>query len=272
MKSFLFALVVSLSATLVAVGADRKPDRLVPLPRAHAHNDYEHTRPLLDALDHGFCGVEADIYLVEGRLLVAHDRDKVDSTRTLQTLYLDPLRERTKSNGGRVYPNGPTLTLLVDIKSEAESTYSALRDVLKGYADILCSYSGGSMETKAVLVVISGNRPRKTMEAEAQRFAAMDGRLEDLEGRVPMDFVPLISDNWTRLCKWRGVGPFPEDERRKLHEVVSKAHAQGRKVRLWAAPDLPEAWKELLAAKVDFINTDNLAGLQDFLLNNDRQP
>jgi hypothetical protein len=29
------------------------------LTRAHAHNDYHHPRPLLDALDHGFCSVEA---------------------------------------------------------------------------------------------------------------------------------------------------------------------------------------------------------------------
>src|SRR4030095_12119754 len=44
-----------------------------PLLRAHAHNDYEHTRPLLDALEQGFCSVEADIYLIDGELRVAHD-------------------------------------------------------------------------------------------------------------------------------------------------------------------------------------------------------
>src|SRR5436190_1820266 len=37
------------------------------LPNAHAHNDYLHTRPLLDALDQGFCSVEADIHLVNGK-------------------------------------------------------------------------------------------------------------------------------------------------------------------------------------------------------------
>ncbi|MFM7555618.1 MAG: hypothetical protein ACKPAH_10035, partial [Verrucomicrobiota bacterium] len=36
------------------------------LPQAHSHNDYEQKRPLLEALDHGFCSVEADVYLVEG--------------------------------------------------------------------------------------------------------------------------------------------------------------------------------------------------------------
>ena len=43
----------------------------VPLERAHAHNDYEHARPLLDALAHGFCSVEADVHLIERQLLVA---------------------------------------------------------------------------------------------------------------------------------------------------------------------------------------------------------
>jgi len=75
-----------------------------PLIHAHAHNDYEHTRPLLDALDHGFCSVEADIYLVEDKLLVAHNRRDAKPERTLQALYLDPLRERVKRNGGRVFP------------------------------------------------------------------------------------------------------------------------------------------------------------------------
>jgi hypothetical protein len=32
----------------------------------------EHTRPLLDALDQGFCSVEADIWLSKEGLLVAH--------------------------------------------------------------------------------------------------------------------------------------------------------------------------------------------------------
>src|SRR5512136_1353825 len=69
-----------------------------PLTRAHAHNDYMHTRPLLDALDHGFCSVEADINLVEGQLLVAHSLKETKPERTLQRLYLDPLRKRVRAN------------------------------------------------------------------------------------------------------------------------------------------------------------------------------
>src|SRR5262245_27609964 len=78
-----------------------------PLIQAHAHNDYEHQRPLLDALDHGFCSVEADIYLVDDRLLVAHEREKVKPDSTLESLYLELREERVKQNGVSVYRGGP---------------------------------------------------------------------------------------------------------------------------------------------------------------------
>ncbi len=62
-----------------------------PLIQAHAHNDYHHPRPLLDALDHGFCSVEADVFLVDGQLLVGHTTLELKPQRTLQALYLDPI-------------------------------------------------------------------------------------------------------------------------------------------------------------------------------------
>src|SRR5918997_4734977 len=92
------ALALALSPAMVCA-ADVKP-----LPQAHAHNDYEHQRPLLDALDHGFTGVEADIWLVNGKLLVAHEEAHLKPERTLEALYLEPLKKRISENGGRVYP------------------------------------------------------------------------------------------------------------------------------------------------------------------------
>jgi hypothetical protein len=235
-----------------------------PLSNAHAHNDYEHARPLLDALDHGFCSVEADIYLVEGKLLVAHDREQVTPGRTLQALYLDPLRARVKRNGGKVFPNGPEFTLLIDIKSEADATYHALRDVLKDYAEMLTAFRTNATESKAVTVILSGNRP--VLAGETLRYAAIDGRLANLETDESRHLIPLISDNWTKHFQWRGTGALAEEERMKLKDIVERTHQQGRKLRFWATPDKPEAWRVLQQAGVDLINTDDLAGLQKFLV------
>ena len=238
----------------------------VPLRRVHAHNDYEHTRPLLDALDCGFCSVEADIHLVEGELLVAHDRNGTRPERTLTALYLEPLRQRARQNGGRIYPGGPPCLLFVDIKSEAGSTYAVLHRLLERYADLVTRFDGDRVATNAVTVIITGNRWRATIAAQSPRYAACDGLMTDLDSGASPALVPVISEPWTKFFAWRGSGPVPEADLQKLKEFVAKAHAQQRRLRFWAAPDRPEAWRVLYDADVDLLNTDHLPELRDFML------
>ncbi len=236
-----------------------------PLTNVHAHNDYEHTRPLLDALQHGFCSVEADVHLVDGQLLVAHSRLDVKPGKTLQALYLDPLRERVKRNGGHVYPAGPEFTLLVDVKGDWRATYPVLRDILKQYAEMLTTFQADAEQTNAITVIISGNRSRQMFAGESVRYAALDGDLADLDSSDPASLVPWISSNWAATFKWRGAGPMPAAEKAKLNEIVAKAHEKGRRVRFWGAPDKPVFWRALLDARVDLIKTDDLAGIERFL-------
>jgi hypothetical protein len=155
----------SLLACLAPAGAGErsKEERVVPLRHAHAHNDYEHKRPLLDALAHGFCSVEADVFLVDGELLVGHERKDLRPGCTLEKLYLDPLRQRARANGGRVYRGGPTVFLLVDVKSEAKPTYAALDRVLARYDDLLSVTRDGRSREGAVTVVVSGNCDREAI-------------------------------------------------------------------------------------------------------------
>ncbi|MFO7974817.1 MAG: phosphatidylinositol-specific phospholipase C/glycerophosphodiester phosphodiesterase family protein [Candidatus Hydrogenedentota bacterium] len=236
-----------------------------PLPHAHAHNDYEHERPLFDALSYGFCSIEADVHVVDGQLLVAHDREDVRPGHTLESLYLGPLRELARRNGGRVYPDGPTITLLIDFKTPAVRTYEALKPLLVKYKEMLTEFREGDVETRAVTVIISGNRPVRSLQQENVRYAAIDGRLQDLETNPPAHLVPLVSDNWATNFEWRGSGGFPVAEAVKLRDIVQKAHAQGRKVRFWATPDRPPMWDALLAAEVDLIGADNLERLAGYL-------
>lgn len=177
-----------------------------PLWRAHAHNDYEHPRPLLDALDHRFGSVEADIYLVGGQLLVAHDPEDLDPSRTLESLYLDPLAARVRAHHGRVYRRDRgSLQLLIDIKTEGEATYLELDRRLRRYKNLFTSYAHGRVFPGAVTAVVSGDRAaRAPMAAQRSRRAFYDGRLTDLGTVAPASFVPLISDNWTLNFTWQG--------------------------------------------------------------------
>ena len=103
------------------------------------------------------------------------------------------------------------------------------------------------------------------MEAEAIRYAGYDGRMSDLASDAPANFMPLVSDNWVLLFKWKGNGPISDQERTKLDNMVAQAHARGRKVRFWATPENVNVWRQLRASGVDLINTDDLAGLEKFL-------
>ncbi|MFF3937503.1 phosphatidylinositol-specific phospholipase C/glycerophosphodiester phosphodiesterase family protein [Streptomyces phaeofaciens] len=242
-----------------------------PLWRAHAHNDYEHPRPLLDALDHRFGSVEADIFLVDGELLVAHSADQLDPTRTLESLYLAPLAARVKANHGAVYRGyRQPLQLLIDIKTEGSSTYLELDRQLRRHRGLFTTYAHGRVRPGAVTAVISGDRAaRGPLAAQTVRHAFYDGRLTDL-GTTDGSFASLISDNWTLHFTWLGEGAFPAAEREKLRGIVAAAHRRGQKVRFWATPDVPgpardALWGELLAAGVDHLNTDDLAGLESFL-------
>ncbi len=264
-RTWMLACAVSAIGLVVAAEEQKQA---IPLPQAHAHNDYEHKRPLYDALAQGFCSVEADVFLVGAELLVGHTPSDLRPERTLEKLYLAPLKERVRANGGRVYQDGPTFYLLIDVKSEAKVTYAAVDKQLARYRNMLSVTRDGKFQEGAVTVVISGNRDQDTIKLQKIRYAGIDGRPSDLDSEAPAHLLPWISANWGLLFRWKGDSPMPAAQRGKLKEFVNKAHRHGRKVRFWATPEKPEVWKELLAAKVDLINTDRLVELRRFLLEN----
>jgi len=246
-----------------------------PLVSAHSHNDYLHRRPLFDALDHGFTSVEADVFAVDGELLVGHERGDLTPDRTLEKLYLAPLSDRVKANGGSVYPTPSRFFLLIDFKSDATTASRLLQPLLKNYRRMLTASDDAKSHAGPVTVVITGNRPefptgpqRKQGSIDpdsVHKYAGIDGRVSDLASNLSPEIMPMISDNWKDHFKWYGDGPMPSAEQEKLRDIVRKAHDSGRVVRFWSTRDSESFWRELESAGVDLINADNLDRLAEFL-------
>lgn len=241
---------------------------IIPLPEAFAHNDYEHKNPLFDALANGFTAIEADVHLINGELYVTHDAPVlVENVRTLKELYLDPLLRHIKNNKGQVYAgyNSP-IYLMIDIKTDGEATYDILRKQLIDYSVILSSLHDVTTIPKPVRIIISGNRPVKTIEEDTIQLAGVDGRLPDLDKNYNTRFMPFISEAYSKILFWDGTGSIPEKEFEILKSVSGEVHHQGKKFRLWAAPENKNTWKALLDAGVDYICTDDLEKTKLFLL------
>jgi hypothetical protein len=258
-----------LGVLVVICAATARVRAVEPLRNAHAHNDYWHTRPLSDAIDHGFTSVEADIFLVDGELLVGHAPSELSSERTLESLYLAPLSRHIQKNRGAFHERGRPFLLLVDIKSDADETYAQLRKELSKYADLLTTYENNRVRPGALTVIISGNRPNIESNGTDRTFAGLDGRISDLDSNMPSHLMPMISDNWRSHFAWNGDGPMPEIERAKLTDIVRKAHGANRLVRFWGTPENELVWQQLRSADVDLIGTDQLERLSKFLRSND---
>ena len=149
-----------------------------PHLNAHAHNDYEHAHPLKDALQNGFISVEADVHLRKGNLVVAHNR-ATDQSPLLEILYLAPLDSILSGNRGQIYTNleknAEPFYLMIDVKTEAEATYFALKKLLLKYP-VLQNRNG------PVKIFLSGNRTVSRQQEENSDIG-IDGREETEEMR-----------------------------------------------------------------------------------------
>ena len=245
---------------------------LTPLPHAYAHRDCDYEPPLHRSLEAGFAFIEADVYCLFGRATVAHDPQQLRPWKTLERLYLEPLRQRLKDSRGQVFEDDTSLWLFIDIKTGARASYTTLDALLSRYQDMLTSFTAEHTYPKPVTVLLSGNRLPYELSAKLPlRHAALDGRVPDLGVHTNPNVMPIISDDWRKHFRWLGAGTMPEAERRKLEEMVETAHTHGQKLRFWGTPDTntPErtaVWNTLLVAGVDLINTDDLEGLRAYLL------
>lgn len=193
-----------------------------------SHNDYERPRPLLDALDAGACAVEADIHLQDDELRVAHRFYQTRPGRTLESLYLSPLKTATLPSHCRPF------LLVLDFKGRPKATLEAVERALSAAA-----LSG------PIRVLVSGSLPKRLAAERAGSLYLVDGRMSDV-GRDPKRF-PLVSAKLPRL--WPVLAPG----------MIARAHAAGHKIRFWASRDEPWVWRELAKLGVDYVCSDEPA-------------
>lgn len=242
--------------------------QIYPLLKAHAHNDYEQEHPLYDALDRGFISVEVDVFLIDGELYVYHDRPpSPDKERTLEKMYLKPLKKWVRQHKGAVYPGCDSFFyLMIDFKSEGLPTYLKLKKILLKYQSIISVVKNGADEQdKPVKIFISGDRPVQEILEDQPKLVGLDGRPADLGKGITNACMPVISDNYYNFFSWKADDETKEKEKEAFIQFVNRAHREGKKVRLWAAPDNEKSWAFLLECGVDLINSDHLEALKNYL-------
>ena len=233
---------------------------------AFSHNDYWRPRPLFDALSYRFNCVEADLWLIDDELYVAHDISEIKKENTFVEMYLKPLAELIKKNGGKVYKNSDRpFFLMVDCKTSGEKMYPVLKKMIEPYKDLFCSVDNGEYKEGAILFFLSGDRPLETLPKESSRFVFLDGRVNDLNKDISASVMPVVSDNYGSHFSWKGSREMPEEELKKMREIIKQTHTEGKLLRWWGAPATKRFRQFLIREGVDLIGTDNIEQLYEEL-------
>lgn len=241
--------------------------QLMPLPNAFAHNDYQHKKPLFEAISNGYNNIEADVYVYKGRLVVTHVLPQLHHSRTLEDLYLAPLAKHITDRDGEIYSGFTApFTLMIDIKSDGAKTYKLLKPLLEKYRHQLSGYQNGQWKAGAVRVVLSGHKPYELLRNDPDRLAFIDDDLRKIKRDTTANLINMASCKFSKLLRCNKNGSLSQHYENKLRHYVEDAHRYGAKVRLWASPNKHTTWQQLLACGVDLISTDKLSFLRDFLI------
>jgi alkaline phosphatase len=222
--------------------------------RIFAHNDYVQQNPFHNAYSLQVGYIEADIFLSEGKLLVAHTASEMSATKTLEKLYLEPLLSETQKNNGYAYAGkNKRLTLMIDIKTDGVSTLTQIVNAIKQFPTLLSCQNLSFM--------ISGNVPPPDTWKNYPDFIHFDGRPGVDYSADQLKRVAMISTNFKAVCDWGGDGKLSGIQIQKIKAVMDEGHAKGKPVRFWATPDFEKAWRELMTLNVDVIVSDNITTL-----------
>jgi alkaline phosphatase len=222
----------------------------------HSHNDYEQKQPFFAAYNLGFDSIEADLYLKDGELCVAHDKKDVSTERTLRKLYIEPLLAKIKENGGYPYPNNIPLHLLLDLKTQGHEIMQVLDAQLKPY----------KKELRHVKISISGDMPQPEEFQNYDKMFSFDGRRNLTYPKKAFKRIYMVSASFTEFGKyWTGKQALPQEVADKISVFVKEMHAKNKKVRLWGTPNTKFGFETLKALKVDVIGTDDLPLLRNFI-------
>lgn len=251
------------------------------VPKAcHSHNDYWRRVPLYAAFAAGCTSIEADVWLTgDNDLLVGHSWSSTKPTRTLRSLYLDPLTNifehrniSTASASDKetgVFDTDPnaSVTLLIDFKSNGYEIWPVLLDQLQTFRDRnwLTYYDGKTLHQGPLTIVGTGDTPFELVQQNStNRFIFYDAPLRSIsEPQYNITNSFWASANLKAAIGIVWLGKFSSKQEKTLKQQIQAAEDKGLKSRYYGTPAWPisvrdNVWAKLMDLGVGVLNVDDL--------------
>ncbi|KAI2471180.1 hypothetical protein F4781DRAFT_144518 [Annulohypoxylon bovei var. microspora] len=235
----------------------------------HSHNDYTRNIPIYSAMSAGCIGIEADVFLSGGDVIIGHTIPTPG--RTLKVQYTQPLRDILDHNNGGspgssgLYQAEPgrSVTLLVDFKTSDSGTLDAVVKALQPLRDggYLSHLDGGNFVEKQITVVASGSAPFDRInsgDGVPDRDVFYDAKVDQWDSKFTSANSYYASADFEGAIGSPGsASAFSQDQKNKVQSQVQNAHSAGLKVRYYNLPG-DYLWEPLAQLGVDRLNADDM--------------
>jgi len=230
--------------------------------KIHSHNDYTRTMPFYEAYSQKIYSIEVDLFYRNDTFYVSHEEADINSQKTFESLYLNPLLSLYKINNGRAWSDADrSIQLVIEIKSgNTDEFMDALVNIIKQHPDVF----NPETNPNAVHIVITGHVPAADKFSKYPASISFDGDLNQVYTNEQLKRIALFSTDFSNLSHWNGKGSLTRDDKSKVIAAIDKAHALGKPIRFWESPDCITAWNTFYWMGIDYINTDHIEQCAEF--------
>ncbi|GAA5821965.1 hypothetical protein JCM11251_004800 [Rhodosporidiobolus azoricus] len=246
----------------------------------------EQVAALRQALKEGTTWIAADIYLVDGELLVGPTPGELEPSKTFSDCFVEPLlcifqgssnlfgtaHRRRSSVFDHVSPHHP-FQLVVRLHTPPSMTFPYLVDALEPlhHASLLTTYCpNADVSTPALITVVSSAANGAEMvpledltSVPCVRFVYRDADISMFDGDdEPQDLsnnlTPVAAGNLKDATGWNGQCSPTDEQKEKISAQVGRAHKRGLKVRYEGLPQFPVHIRENVKHTLHMLGVDYL--------------
>ena len=235
-------------------------------PIISSHNFNSKTE-LWESIGNGILNFQADAMYIYGKLYVTSTMPDSANHKlpTLTDAYLYPLYNQFKKNKGEILP-GYTgdVFLILNFTAQPLQVYKQLAIEMRPFSEMLSFKTEGVNHPGKLRILIKDKAQLDKINSIKPSFLGLVGILSDIDKNVDSGQMPLIEVDFSEITNWKGTGNIPFEDFMKIKDLVTKVHAQKKKISLINCPENKTVADLILTSKADFINSQEALRMAGF--------
>ena len=222
---------------------------------------------LWESAGKGIYNFQSDVMYIYGKLFVAPLMPDSAGHKlpTLTDAYLYPLYNLFKKNNGEIVPGYEgDIFLILNFMAQPVQVYKQLAVEMRPFQDMLTYKLEGAEHQGKLRILIKDRNHLDKINGIKPSFLGLVGNLSDIDKNTDSEKMPLIEVEFSEITAWKGIGNIPFEDFMKIKDLVTKVHAQHKKLCLNNCPANKTMADLVRTTHIDFVNSAEAGRMAEF--------